>query len=291
MATIIDEILKSKEAEIALAQRRLSLGDIKREAQKAPAVRPLRPAIEAEFGLIGEIKKKSPSMGEMRVENVSAAVEEYERNPLVKAFSILTDRPYFGMDLDSLRAIRNQVSKPILRKDFIIAEYQIYEARAFGADAILLMVSVLKERSVLQRFYDVARELGMNALFEVHDRIEMGQLPADAEICGINSRKFTSGSLFGLNRFALSRWLGRFTKKLGNRVDWSTDLSVFDFVRFLPTPVKVAESGVNASTIRAVKDAGFHCALVGTSLLQDPRGMGGALSDFQVSLGCQQQPR
>ena len=99
----------------------------------------------------------------------------YEESGSVRALSVLTNSRHFGGRIERLRTIRNQVSKPVLRKDFIIGEYQIREARAFGADAILLMASVL-DAARLKGFYELALELGMEALFEVHDEAEVGAL-------------------------------------------------------------------------------------------------------------------
>src|SRR5438094_10398041 len=95
------------------------------------------------FGIIAEIKKKSPSMGKMKPANVAQAPEVYKESAVVKAVSILTDSAYFGMAIEDLDRLKRQIGKPVLRKDFIFDEYQVFEARAAGADAILLMASVL----------------------------------------------------------------------------------------------------------------------------------------------------
>ena len=134
-------------------------------------------------------------VGPMRPENVSAAPIAYEDSPIVAAISVLTNHMHFGMSIERLTSIRKSGTKPVLRKDFIVEEYQVREARAFGADAILLMANVL-DRARMAGFYDLARELGMEALFEVHTEEEISALPRDARVVGINSRKFKAKSGF-----------------------------------------------------------------------------------------------
>jgi indole-3-glycerol phosphate synthase len=236
------------------------------------------------FGIIAEIKKKSPSMGPMIAANVAEAAEAYKDSPVVKAVSILTDAKYFGMSIEDLERLKTQINKPVLRKDFIFDEYQVFEARAAGADAILLMASVL-DNAPLQRLFDLATELGMDVLFECHSKEEIAAIPPKAKIFGINSRKFkTSRRSF---RYRAARLIGKL-KLFGfaGMRDFSTDLDLFkELITHLPkSAVKVAESGLQPSAIREVARLGFDCALIGTALLNSPLGVRRTLGLFADGL-------
>src|SRR5439155_25568502 len=127
-------------------------------------------------------------------------------SPVVKAISVLTSWNNFGpnMRVERMAAAKQQTSKPVLRKDFIIEEYQVYQARAYGADAILLMANILEPED-LRRLSDLAFELGMDVLFETHRAAELDELPKTAKLIGINSRSFEGG--MGLSNFRISRFL------------------------------------------------------------------------------------
>ena len=167
MKTFLDEILADVRTELDATKARHPLAEIRRMIPDAPPVRPLPAALAERFCLIGEIKVRSPSVGPMRSENVAQAATAYQESPVVAAISVLTNNMHFGMSIEQLASTRSCGSKPVLRKDFIIEEYQMREARAFGADAVLLMANVL-DPARLSGFYDLARELDMEALFEVH---------------------------------------------------------------------------------------------------------------------------
>ncbi len=243
----------------------------------APAVRSLKEALRKGFGVIAEIKERSPSHGPMRKENVEEAAMGYEESRIVRAISVLTNHSHFGMSMDRLREVKTGGTKPVLRKDFIFDEYQVYEACAYGADAILLMANLL-EPEELQRLYALAKELGMDALFECHTKEQIEQLPADAEIYGINSRTFASGTA----RYGVSALLG----KLGSSKDLTVDLNRFELGQYVPKrALKVAESGVSVKTIRQVRDElGYNAALIGTSLLKAPHGVRRELELFEQAL-------
>jgi indole-3-glycerol phosphate synthase len=275
--TILDEILVAVRKELAEAQHLRPLSELRHRLADAPPVRSLATALRAGFGLIAEIKERSPSQGEMRKHNVSAAPAAYEASQIVHAISVLTNASHFGMRMQHLEGVRANSSKPVLRKDFIFEEYQVYEARAFGADAILLMANLL-DADEMKRLYAVTRELGMEALFECHDREQIAQVPAGAEIYGINSRTFAVGS----GQYAEARE----KRATGAKRDSTTDLSRFDIGKHLPAhAVKVAESGVHPETIATVRDQfGFHAALVGTSLLMAEQGVEKELAAFERAL-------
>lgn len=236
----------------------------------APPTRDFHSALASSFGLIAEIKERSPSVGPMRAENVAAAPAAYEESPIVRALSILTNAHHFGMDIGRLATIRAQVTKPVLRKDFIVDEYQIREARAFGADAILLMANVL-DAARLSGFHDLAQELGMECLFEIHTEEEIALLPAGARVVGINSRKFKSTTGFvGATGSSAS--------------DFSLSFDTFDLASKLPTnALHIAESGISPDNLALARDR-FDAVLVGTSLLRDPAGIRSCLASFESAL-------
>jgi indole-3-glycerol phosphate synthase len=272
MKTFLDEILADVRTELDTTKARLPLAEIRRMIPDAPAIRPLPPALSGKFCLIAEIKERSPSVGPMRSENVSDAAAAYEESPAVAAISVLTNQMHFGMNIERMASVRQFGSKPVLRKDFLIEEYQVREARAFGADAVLLMANVL-DPSRLRGFYDLARELGMEALFEVHTEEEISALPRDARVVGINSRKFKAKS-------------GFVGKQGASETDFSLDYSAFELAGKLPAAtLRVAESGLSPKLVTSVREH-FNAALVGTSLLRDSRGIRACLEEFEEAINA-----
>lgn len=270
MKTFLDEILEDVRVELEASKSKRPLAEIRRMTVDAPPPASLPAALSGEFGLIAEVKERSPSVGPMREKNVTHALGAYQNSSIVRAISVLTNNLHFGMSIERLTSARAAVTKPILRKDFILEEYQVREARAFGADAILLMANVL-DASRLQGFYDLTRELGMEALFEVHTEEEIGSLPADAKVVGINSRKFKTDQ-------------GFVGSKGESKKDFSLDYSAFELAEKLPAAaLKVAESGLSPRNI-AETSKRFSAALVGTSLLRDERGIEDCLKEFEEAL-------
>ncbi len=268
--TILDTILEDVRREVATAKAATPPAELEAMLPDAPPVRDFVEALAGSFGLIAEIKERSPSVGPMRAENIRDAAPTYATSKTVRAISVLTNQTHFGGSIQHLAAIRKNVPQPVLRKDFVIDEYQILEARAFGADAILLMANVL-DQDTLCRFYDRTRALGMEALFEIHTREEIAILPPSAQVVGINSRKFKSQSGFVKTGESSS-------------TDFSLDLSAFDLSASLPSgSIHVAESGLTPQNLPAIASR-FHAALVGTSLLRDPRGLPACLADFERAI-------
>jgi indole-3-glycerol phosphate synthase len=272
MKTFLDDILRDVRTELDASRASRPPAEIRGMIPYAAPTRRLDAALARSFCLIAEIKERSPSVGPMRAANVKDAVPAYEESPAVAALSVLTNHLHFGMGIERLATVRAAVSKPVLRKDFILDEYQVREARAFGADAILLMANVL-DAPRLQGFYDLARELGMEALFEVHTTQEMDLLPRDARVVGINSRKFkTTTGFVGASG--------------ASEKDFSLDYSAFDLADKLPPDaIKVAESGITPSNLSSVRER-FHAVLVGTSLLRDERGLRACLGEFEDALAA-----
>jgi indole-3-glycerol phosphate synthase len=266
----LDQILERKRAEIVDATKLRDLSTIKSMIADAPAMRSFSGALSNGFGMIAEIKGRSPSGGDMRKENVERAPDAYAKSPVVKCVSVLTNSTDFGMEIGDLLKMKQRVPKPILRKDFIFEEYQVYEARAFGADALLLMVNVL-ERENMRRLFNLSRELGMEVLFEAHTKEEIEAIPDGAKLYGINSRKFKGSA----QTFANS------TK--GS--DFTVELETFSLINHLPKDaIKIAESGVSPSQLSGVISLGYDAVLVGTSLLKAELGIENMLKDFEEAI-------
>ena len=276
----LHEIVERKKHELAEAKRMRSLDDLKRMVRDAPAVRSFAGALKNGFGLVAEIKRRSPSGGEMRPENFEAAPAAYTKSAAVKAVSVLTNATDFGMSIEELPRVRGIVQKPVLRKDFIFEEYQVYEARAFGSDALLLMANVL-DREQMRVLFDLAKGLGMDVLFEAHTKEEIDSIPAGAKLYGINSRKFLASK-----RWVLARLFARLGfSRSGKARDLSVELETFSLVNHLPTDaIKIAESGVRPEKIKEVMKMGYDAVLVGTSLLMAPEGIENMLRQFEKAL-------
>lgn len=274
---VLDEIRVAVERETEFYRSKFSLKSLKRKVQDLPPTRGFRQALATDsFGLIAEVKLRSPSMGRMSLfagSVVAKAPYFYNKHPLVKAISVLTNHSHFGGSAERLRDIHRTTQKPILRKDFISDEYQVYHARAMRADAILLMANYINDKNKFAELHQLAKSLGLDVLCEVHSQEEIAALPNDAEISGINSRNFSSTWRFRASRIA------RMVKR-----DTSIDLSAFGLVDQLPpNVVRIAESGVNITNVGAVAATNkFHAALVGTGLLQcnHPQGVLDNLNQF-----------
>jgi len=276
VSTFLDQILSDVADELSSTKARRPAHEVRSMLGDAPPLRDFHGALASGFGLIAEIKERSPSVGPMRTQNVADAPAAYEESPIVRAISVLTNSLHFGMNIERLAAVRGQVSRPVLRKDFIVDEYQVREARAFGADAILLMANVL-DAPRLSGFYDLARELGMEALFEVHVEEEISLLPPGARVVGINSRKFKSASGFVGATGSSSK-------------DFTLAFDAFDIVEKLPAgALRIAESGLSPANLALARER-FHAALIGTSLLRDEAGIRACLGQFEAALeGAQAQ--
>jgi len=195
--TILKKILARKHEEIAERSAQVSIPQLLEKAKTASAPRGFAAAIAAKIaagqsGVIAEIKKASPSKGVIREDFDPAAIaQSYEKGGAC-CLSVLTDVDFFQGADEYLKMARSASTLPVIRKDFIIDEYQIYEARAMGADCILLIVSALPEEQ-LNQLHKVARSLGMDVLIEVHDGAELDiALKLDNPMIGINNRNLHS---------------------------------------------------------------------------------------------------
>ena len=281
ISATLRDILVDTQKEIAQDKDRQDLARLKAMLRDAVPVRSFASALSGGSAVIAELKEASPSQGRMRAQNVAEALAAYKESPVVKAVSVLTSWTHFGanMRVEKLAAVKDQTGKPGLRKDFMIEEYQVYQARAYGADAILIMANIL-QADEMRRLSELAFELGMDVLFETHCAEELAALPETAKIIGINSRSFEGG--LGLSNFKVSRFL---RQTLGSRRDTSVDLDRFGYIEKLPRhTIKIAESGISAENCREVFSRGFDAILVGTSLLMDPRGVRVALREFESAI-------
>jgi indole-3-glycerol phosphate synthase len=245
--TILDEIVSHKRDELARRRREVSRAELERRCAAWPAPRDFARALTPEPGgvrLLAEVKKASPSRGVLAEDfDPLALAEVYVANGAA-ALSVLTDEKYFQGSLEFLTAIRRRVPAPVLRKDFTLDEYQLWEARAAGADAILLIVSIL-EAAELRELLQAATGLGLHALVEAHTASELDvAVAAGARIVGINNRNL---------------------KTFETRIETSLEL-----LPLVPAGrLVVSESGfVTADQVRQVAAAGAHAVLVGEALVR-----------------------
>lgn len=185
--SVLDSIIEGVRED--LAKRRRSLGQLHEEMSQAAAPLDAHLALQgAEMKVIAEVKRSSPSKGALSDITDPAALAEQYQAAGASVISVLTEERRFKGSLADLTAVRSKVTIPILRKDFMIDEYQFFEARAHGADVILLIVAALA-KSQLRDFYDLATELGMAALIEVHTADELERaMEISPRIVGVNSR-------------------------------------------------------------------------------------------------------
>ncbi|MCY4472336.1 MAG: indole-3-glycerol phosphate synthase TrpC [Kistimonas sp.] len=199
-ATILQKIVTRKRAEIAGHQNPESIADLCAQAAQTAPPRGFGQALRArqeKAAVVAEIKRASPSCGIIRKDFDPAALAHSYEQAGATCLSVLTDRDFFNGDDDHLRQARAACSLPVLRKDFVIAPSQIYQARALGADCILLIVAIL-EGSILSELHDVATGLGMDVLIEVHtaSELERARTLLDANtVLGINNRDLHSFSV------------------------------------------------------------------------------------------------
>ena len=185
--SVLDSIIEGVRED--LAARRLPMGQLHEALEVAPAVRDCLPnLLAAEMSVIAEVKRSSPSKGALAsIADPARLAAQYEKAG-AHVVSVLTEQRRFGGSLADLDAVRREIDLPILRKDFMIDDYQFYEARAHGADVVLLIVAALSKNQ-LEDYFLLARELGMRSLIEVHTHDELERaLEISPEIIGVNSR-------------------------------------------------------------------------------------------------------
>ncbi|MBI3333583.1 MAG: indole-3-glycerol phosphate synthase TrpC [Candidatus Omnitrophica bacterium] len=186
----LEEIAAYKRQEVADAKRARPAAQLERALKQRPPVRGFQQAIrrEGSLSLIAEVKRASPSAGQIRPGADAVSIAKSYAQAGAQAISVLTDSKFFSGSLGDLTAVKEAVALPILRKDFLLEEYHLLEAAAAGADALLLIVAIL-EPQALRRLLVLTRDLSLDALVEVHTERELGEaLEAGAGIVGINNR-------------------------------------------------------------------------------------------------------
>lgn len=184
---ILDQIIARKKEEITLSKSQVSLKDLKNSAFFERKTFSLKDTLVQKSGIIAEFKRKSPSKGIMNNQSdVLEVAKTYEKCG-ASGISILTDSDFFGGNFDDILKIRNEIQRPILRKDFMIDEYQFYEAKSIGADVVLLIAACLSPVQV-QEFTELSHELGLEVLLEIHTEEELKCFNKNIDLVGINNR-------------------------------------------------------------------------------------------------------
>lgn len=272
MSDILKKILATKYVEVAAAKARLPLAELQAHAADAPPVRDFIGAIRAKHAaglpaVIAEIKRASPSAGVFRA-GLDSASANFDPARFAKSYemhgaaclSVLTDRDYFQGSVEDLIAARAACALPVIRKDFIVDKYQIIEARAMGADAVLFIMGAL-DISLFQEFEALALSLGLAVLAESHSRAELEQaLTLKTPLIGVNNRDLT--------RFV---------------VDLSTTLSL---KAHIPSErILITESGINSpNAAKSMLSAGVNTYLIGGSLMEKSDPGAALLSLFEGKL-------
>ena len=248
--SVLDEILDGVRSDLAARQREISLERVKEMAARRPPCKDVMAAFAGtEVAVIAEVKRASPSKGALAaIADPAALAADYEAGG-AKIISVLTEQRRFGGSIEDLAAVRECVQVPVLRKDFIVSSYQLWEARAYGADLVLLIVAAL-EQNALVSLVERAESIGLVPLVEVHTLAELQRaMAAGAAVLGINAR---------------------------NLATLQVDRGVFaQLVPHVPEGIiKIAESGVRGPhDLLAYAAAGADAVLVGESLVtgKDPR--------------------
>ncbi len=243
---ILDQIVAHKKDELAHSKVAVPFSTLKERVSMTGSPRTFRQALaqSTDIALIAEIKKASPSAGLIRKDFNPVEIGKIYQRFGAKAVSVLTDNHFFMGSLAAMKEVKQAVDVPVLRKDFIIEPYQIYEARAYGADAVLLIAAILSDDE-LRALLSLCEEVELEALVEVHTELELEKaLGAGAQTIGINNRD--------LSTFA---------------VDLSTTLRL---VASIPEEILcVSESGIKThDDIIRLGEAGVHAVLVGTALME-----------------------
>jgi indole-3-glycerol phosphate synthase len=246
---VLSEIIDKKRERVSAAKELVSFEEMRRLASAARAVAKPHALLDAlrrdGINIIAEFKRRSPSKGMIRGDaNLTGIARSYEAGGAV-AMSVLTEEDYFAGSLDDLQKVKATIDLPVLRKDFMFEEYQVYEAAAAGADAILLIVAAIDDETVLRLRRLAEDELGIDALVEVHTADEMKRAVAcGATIIGVNNRD--------LRTFEVS---------------FETSLSLMAYAP--PEAVLISESGLHSSNdLQCLREAGYRGFLIGETLMR-----------------------
>lgn len=245
--SVLDTIVKKKAERLRHSKIAIPINDLKNRLRDIDETRDFRNAIKGDgerIKLIAEIKKASPSRGLIRKDfDLIKTAYIYDEKP-VSAISVLTEEDFFQGHLSYIKEVKDIASKPVLRKDFIFDEYQIFESRVNHADAILLIAAIL-DKNQAEEYLNLAKEIGLHVLFEVHDEYDLEKaLSIDADIIGINNRNL---------------------KTL--KIDLST---TFRLKKDIPKDkIAVSESGIkDRNDVIKLQEAGIDAMLIGTSFME-----------------------
>ncbi|MDR2238348.1 MAG: indole-3-glycerol phosphate synthase TrpC [Chryseobacterium sp.] len=256
--TILDTIIARKKEKVTASKAKISIEHLKNSEFFGRKSLSLKESIHHKNGIIAEFKRKSPSKGiindQVQPLDVATAYEKYGASGI----SVLTDHDFFGGSFDDILTVRNHVHIPVLRKDFMIDEYQFYEAKSIGADAVLLIAACLSPLQV-QEFTDLAHELGLEVLLEIHTEEELQHFNPEIDLVGINNR---------------------------NLKDFKVDLQhSVQLKELLPKDtLSVAESGIySLEDFQYLKDKGFDGFLMGEYFMKNEDPMK-AFEEFSLQI-------
>ncbi len=263
---ILQRIVTTKKREVAEAKVRVPLTELQARCPQMPPPRNFFSAMTSapadRVHVIAEVKKASPSAGVIRDDFDPVAIAKAYCAAGADALSVLTDQEYFHGSLAYLHAIRQEVTVPILRKDFIIDRYQVWESRSAGADAILLIAEILDD-AIMQELLNLAAELNLTVLIEVHEKSQL------LRMCKLTKTSIPGRNLLGIN----NRDLTTFKVNLENSIklaEFATDKTVL-----------VAESGIrNRADILRLQAAGLRSVLIGETLMRSA-DIGAAMADLK----------
>lgn len=255
---ILNKIIATKKEEVAAAKKLKTLSELKDSEFFRRETFSLKQNLKTKTGIITEFKRKSPSKGIINAHSeIKDVVKNYETNG-ASGISILTDQDYFGGSSADILAVRNTVEIPILRKDFMVDEFQFYEAKAMGADVVLLIAACLSPAQV-QEFTKLSHQLGLEVLLEIHSESELQHFNPEIDLVGINNRN-----------------LKNFEVDLQHSVDLKN---------LLPKNVlSVAESGIySREDFKFLKEKGFDGFLMGEYFMKN-ENPGVAFAEFVKSI-------
>lgn len=258
--SILDEITANKYREVEALKKIRPAGLLEKSSAFHKQILSLKKSLLAEGseGIIAEFKRRSPSRGIINSVSIPEEVCAEYINSGASAVSVLTEEKFFNGSVEDLMKVRAEIKAPVLRKDFIVDEYQIIEARSFGADAILL-ITEMHEKKRLKQLHSFAKSLELEVLIEIYDEKNISRIPSGAEMIGINSRNLAS---------------------------FAVDLNhLSSMIKLLPSDVlKVAESGISSvSDYYNLKNSGFDAFLIGEYFMKssDP---GKACNTFMTEI-------
>jgi len=251
---ILDKIIERKKQEIKDSKSKTSVEQLKDSEFFGRKTFPLKETLESKSGIIAEFKRQSPSKGiinnQISTLEVASAYEKFGASGI----SILTDKDFFGGSFDDILSVRNHINIPILRKDFMVDEYQFYEAKSIGADVILLIAACLSPTQV-QEFTELSHQLGLEVLLEIHTEKELQHINKSIDFVGINNR---------------------------NLKDFKVDLQhSVNLKNQLPeNTLSIAESGIyNEDDFKYLKEKGFNGFLMGEYFMKN-ENPGNKFSEF-----------